>query len=88
MKTREEVIARLAKHRQRATYGALAGLTGVTAIGIMIGLPKDKQNSWVVAKTSGLPTGYRTEEIDPRLASSPKVIESAEELSKWLLTHL
>ena len=84
MKTREEIIERLAKHRQRATYGALAGLIDRHAIGVMNGLSKDKRNSWIVAKNNGLPTGYNTEEIDSRLASSSNVIDSSDELAAWL----
>ena len=87
MKTREEIIERLARHRQRATYGALAELFGRSAIGVMNGLPKGKKNSWVVAKSSGLPTGYKTEEIDSDLATSTKVIDSTGELSDWLKEH-
>ncbi len=85
--TREEIIERFAKNRQRATYGALAGLIGRQAIGVMIGLPKDKKNSWIVAKKNGLPTGYKTEDIDSRLAASRKVIDSSDELAAWLKNH-
>ena len=87
MKTREEIIERLAKHRQRATYGALAGMIDRQAIGVMNGLPKDKKNSWIVAKKNGLPTGFNTEDIDSHLLNSSKVIKSPDELAAWLKSH-
>ena len=87
MQTREEIIERLAKHRQRATYGALAGMVGRQAIGVMNGLPKDKKNSWIVAKKNGLPTGFNDEDIDPHLANSVNLIKSTDELAAWLNSH-
>lgn len=80
MHTRENIIHLLAKHHQRATYSALAGLLGMVPRSVMSGLPKDSKNSWIVAKENGLPSGYSTEAIDSRLSNSGKVIETVEEL--------
>jgi len=83
----ELILDRLHEFGQRATYAAVGGLVRLPAISVMHGRPKDKRHSWVVAKGNGLPTGYLTDEIDPRLATSPKPIVSADELAAWLRTH-
>lgn len=82
--TLDFILDRLHKAGQRATYGAVGGVLDRPAIGLMVGRPKDKRHSWVVAKKSGLPTGYSTAEVDPRLASSPPPIDTPESLSAWL----
>ncbi len=81
---REDVIALLAAHRQRATYGALAGVLGRPAIGVMSGLPKTAINSWVVSASTGLPTGYGDGEIDPALGAGDAVISDSGALLDWL----
>lgn len=66
MKTLDEVIALLNEHKQRATYGAVAGIVGGTPRGLMKDRTACKADSWVVAKTTkrktesrrGRPTGF------------------------------
>lgn len=84
----KQIIAVLDKHMQRATYGAVADVVGLQAQSVMNGKPKDHKHSWVVTKTTGLPTGYSQAELHPMLLlSNPDVISSAKELEKWLITH-
>jgi len=78
------ILDKLHKAGQRATYGAVGGVLGRPAIGIMAGRPKDKRHSWVVAKPNGLPSGFTTAEIDPRLAGSPPPLDTPESLAAWL----
>lgn len=73
MWTLDEIVKLLKKHRQRATYGAVAGVLKKSAQGLMKGRQRCYQDSWVVAQTThrergsrrGCPTGYSDEEIDP-----------------------
>ena len=81
------VIARLHKHGQKATYGAVGGVTGRLARGVMQGQPKLPRNSWVVAKKTGLPTGYSPAETDSRLQPHAPAIDSPEQLRAWLVAH-
>lgn len=53
----------------------------------MQGLPKTPENSWVVAKATGQPTGYAASERDPRLDRSGQPITVAAELISWLKAH-
>jgi hypothetical protein len=68
----DEIIRRLAKHKQRASYGAVGGVLNRPPRGLMTGR-KCPLDSWVVAKTThrkngsvrGWPTGYAAHEVDP-----------------------
>ena len=72
--TLDEVIARLNEAGQRATYGAVGGVVGRPARGLMRDRQLTGPNSWVVAKTTkkktdsrrGWPTGYADGQIDGR----------------------
>jgi hypothetical protein len=74
----------LHRHGHCATYGAVGGVVGRLPRSVMHGLPKSHRHSWVVAKRNGLPTSYTTDEVDPRLSTSARPIESAEALRRWL----
>lgn len=80
---REAIIAMLAMHRQRATYGAVGGLLGRPAMGVMSGLPRDATHSWVVSAATGLPTGYRPSEMAAGLEGST-VLKTPDALLEWL----
>lgn len=81
---REDIVATLARHKQRATYGALAGILGGLARSVMSGESKTANNSWVVAAKTGLPTGYTKSEMDPDLKIKSKIISDGDELFAWL----
>ena len=64
----DSIVTRLNDRKQRATYGAVAGLLGVMPRGLMTGRPRSPKYSWVVAKTGtrrGWPTDYTNEQIHP-----------------------
>ncbi len=62
--TVDRVAQKLNEGRQRATYGAVAGIVGGLARGIMQGRGKSPIYSWTVA-VNGAPTGYSGAQIHP-----------------------
>lgn len=82
-----DIVKTLSRHTQRATYGAVGGLVGRLARSVMSGQAKSPDNSWVVSAKTGLPTGYATNEMHPRLQSFDEVISTPEDLVAWLRTH-
>jgi hypothetical protein len=93
----DEIIKQLNARKQRATYGAVAKLVGVSPSELMAGRPRDPTNSWVVAATTssrtgsqrGYPTGYAINQIDPECRrqirqGSASIIQDAEVLRRWL----
>ncbi len=85
--TLEEMVDRLDRHRQRATYGAVAGVLGRPATFLMGGIPRSPRYSWVVNKATGEPTGYGADGRHAELYSRKQVIEDADELRGWLASH-
>ncbi|MCX7067703.1 MAG: hypothetical protein NTW85_08445 [Methylococcales bacterium] len=82
-----QLVAALAKHSQKATYTAVAGVVGLPARTAMQSLLKDPQSEWVVAKPSHQPTGYSTNQLRPPLKSNSSVIVSATALATWWAKH-
>lgn len=80
----DNILSTLHQHRQRATYGAVAALVGQTPRLLMHGKPRARDNSWIVSKTSGRPTGYTDADVHPELTAKEKVLATREELSEWL----
>jgi hypothetical protein len=95
--TLDEVVALLDANRQRASYGAVAGVCGLPVRRLMKDRTGCHVNSWVVAATSnresgstrGRPTGYRDADIHPdclaQIRTSPRdFVSDAGELGSWL----
>ena len=80
----QDIIAKLASYKQRATYGALAGIVGGLPRSVMSGMPKTVENSWIVTASNGLPTGYALHERAPELLSRDHVIKTPDALLAWL----
>ena len=80
----EAIAETLEKHRQRATYGAVAGLLGVPTRSLMSDYSKNARFSWIVSKESGLPTNYRESQMHPELRAREKILSSEKELAEWL----
>jgi len=88
----DEIVTKLDERKQRATYGAVAGIVGGLPRGLMSGRPKNHKYSWVVAKTGpkrGWPTDYTRAQIHPECLwqihhGSGGIIEDSETLMKWL----
>lgn len=80
----DNILSTLNQHRQRATYGAVAALVGQTPRQVMRDKPRARNNSWIVSKTSGRPTGYADADLHPELTANETVLATREELSDWL----
>src|SRR5262249_18824496 len=81
---------RLDRHRQAATYGAVAGIVGGSHRSLVAAQPRNPRNSWVVNKRTRRPTGYAEGEIHAELIAAIQargVIETPEDLDEWLETH-
>ncbi len=80
----DSILTTLDQHHQRATYSAVAALTGDTPRRLMHGKPREQGNSWIVAKDTGRPTGYADADVHPQLAANETVLTTREELAAWL----
>jgi hypothetical protein len=78
------VLAALNHHQQRATYSAVAALLGQTPRLLMHGRPRAQENSWIVSKTTGRPTGYADNDVHPQLTANETVLTTREELASLL----
>jgi len=86
------IVTKLNERKQRATYGAVAGLVGVLPRGLMAGRPRNHKYSWVVAATGsrrGWPTGYENDQIHPDCLRQiyecrGNTIEDSTALARWL----
>ena len=85
--TLDQILDALHRARQRATYGAVAGVLGAAPRTLMKQRGRDQRHSWVVSRKSGQPTGYEPDQLHPDLALVDHVIESRDELSAWLLAQ-
>ena len=83
----DDILARLELHRQRATFGAVAGLLGREPLGLLEGYTRTQRTSWLVNKTTGKPTGQDNATIHPGLFKNPHVIKGSVELKAWLAAH-
>jgi len=80
----DAVLAALNRHQQRATYSAVAALLGQTPRLLMHGRPRAPENSWIVSKSTGRPTGYADGDIHPHLTTIETVLTTREDLASWL----
>ncbi len=80
----DRIINLLNSHRQRATYGAVAGVVDRPPSFLMGGRPRDHRHSWIVNQETKLPTGYSDTDMHPALRSSPEVIKTSLHLENWL----
>jgi hypothetical protein len=78
------ILAALNHHQQRATYSAAAALLGQTPRLLMHGRPRAPENSWIVSKTTGRPTGYADGDVHPNLTANETVLTTREELASFL----
>ena len=83
----DTIVQALNAGRQRATYGAIAGILGSPAQALMSGRERNPLNSWVVNQDSGLPTGYEPMHVHADLLQESTVLSTAAELNDWLATH-
>ena len=83
----DSILACLERYRQRATFGAVAGLLGREPLTLFDGYPRTPRTSWVVSKSTGKPTGQDGSALHPDLFKNPHVITNSGELKSWLETH-
>jgi hypothetical protein len=83
----DAILAALNAHQQRATYSAVAALLGQTPRLLMHGRPRAQDNSWIVSKATGRPTGYADSDVHPHLTANDTVLTTREELAAWLANH-
>lgn len=84
MHSQKAILTLLAKHHQRATYGALATLLGKTPRSLLAGCPRDYLHCWVVNQETGQPTAYPAGMIHPALEERAEILGSADALLAWL----
>lgn len=82
----DDILSKLDRNQQRATYSAVAALVGEAPRSLMRDKPRSPNTSWVVSKSTGLPTGYKDTDVHPQLTANEKVLSSGEELAAWLKT--
>lgn len=78
------LLHRLQDGRQRATYGAVAGVLGAVPMFVMSGRPRNALHSWVVNARTGQPSKYEPDEIHAELETHDGVLTSEDELRDWL----
>ncbi len=96
----DDIVARLNKHHQRASYGAVGRVLGRPAMGLMARRPKSHEDSWVVAAANnrrrrsrrGWPTDYTDDQIHPECLRQIRerlddFIADEEGLRQWLNNH-
>jgi hypothetical protein len=84
MWTLDDILDRLSRYQQRATYGAVGGVLGVIPIAVMQERPRDARHSWVVSQETGIPTGYTLAERDPYLCDRNEILMEPAALLHWL----
>ncbi len=79
-----EILDALERGRQRATYGAVASAVSISPRLLMKGRTRDRRHSWVVNRSTGLPTGYTPDELHPELRAHADVLATGQQLQSWL----
>ena len=82
--TLDQILDILQHHRQRATFGAVAGVLGREPQNLFKGRPRTPRTAWVVSKDTGQPTGHKESELPPDLFKNEHVITTREELLQWI----
>ena len=82
--TMDQILDALDAGHQRATYSAVAALLDRPPRTLMQGRDRDQRHSWVVSRANGEPTGYTAEQTHPSLLEKANVLDSKDELVRWL----
>jgi hypothetical protein len=85
--TLDDILDALDRAHQRATYGAVAAILGLSPRVLMKGRERDLRHSWVVSRKNGEPTGYAPEQLHPDLHEHGTIFETRAELLAWLESH-
>lgn len=86
---RNAIIECLAAHQQRATFGAVAQLTGYQPRTLANDVEVNATNMFVVFAKNGFPPIdlYAALLNDPNLVANPNVIDDPHDLQQWLTDH-
>lgn len=87
VQTLDGILDSLERNHQRATFGAVAEFLGREPRSLFNGYPRTPRTSWVVSKSTGLPTGTKESDYPPALFENKRVIDSSDELRAWLKDH-
>ncbi len=82
--TIDSILNLLDSFHQRATYGAVASLVNASPRSLMSGRARNPESSWIVSRKDGQPTGYAPEQKHPDLESRQGILDTADELRRWL----
>ncbi|WP_412063522.1 hypothetical protein [Rubrivirga sp. IMCC45206] len=74
-----DILYALQESRQRATYGAVAGVLNAVPR-----RPKDPLHSWVVSAKNGRPSGYPVDAVHADLEAHEQILTTPEDLEAWL----
>ena len=85
--TMDQILDALDAAEQRATYGAVASLVGVSPRTLMKGRVRSQRDSWIVNLRSGLPTDYDAGLLHPALMANTTVLTTRDELAQWLTSR-
>jgi len=85
--TLDGILEVLERHRQRATFGAVAGILGCEPRSLFNGYVRSPKTAWVVSKATGMPTGTNKADYPPGLFENKLIIDAPDELRVWLLEH-
>ena len=79
------ILATLNVQKVRATYGAVGELMGAhpKLVSQHLGTRRPEA-SWVVSKSTGMPTGYTDANCHRDLQSNPRIISTADELANLI----
>lgn len=74
----ERILDCLSETGTRATYGAVGNVIDLPpqSVGSLLGTRR-RRASWVVNAATGMPTGYRESEMDPRVNRSTPIVTTA-----------
>lgn len=82
--TVDSILDQLDHFRQRATYGAVAGVVDSSPRSLMSGRERDQRSSWIVSRKDGLPTGYEPDQTHPDIQARDQILGNPEALRTWL----
>lgn len=85
--TLDHILEVLERHKQRATFGAVAALLDRDPRSLFSGYTRTPRTAWIVSKSTGLPTGTKEADYPPGLLQNKQIIETADELQVWLRGH-
>jgi len=83
----DSIVDKLNLHKQRATYGAVAGVLGKQPRSLMNGYEKCPRYSWIVSEKTDRPTDYAVEQLHPDLYSKTFTIKTSKKLLEWLMKN-